>query len=55
LYFPGTPLSYSNGVSAPYNVLVAKSISFSGGVKINSDYSTLTNGSPAKGPAAIAE
>jgi Putative Flp pilus-assembly TadE/G-like len=55
LYFPTTSLNYSNGVSAPYNILVAKTISFSGGVKIDSDYSSLPAGSPAKGGAALSE
>ncbi|HEV2447011.1 MAG TPA: hypothetical protein VGS58_13865, partial [Candidatus Sulfopaludibacter sp.] len=55
LYFPTTGMSYSNGVKAPYTILVAKTISFSGGVKINNDYSSLANGSPVKGTAAICE
>lgn len=55
LYFPTTSLDYSNGVSAPYTLLVAKTISFSGGVKISSDYSSLPNGSPAKGGAQWSE
>lgn len=54
LYFPTTSLSYSNGVSAPYTILVAKTISFAGGVKINSDYTSLPGGSPAKS-AALSE
>ena len=55
LYFPTTAVSYSGGTKAPYTILVAKSISFSGGVKINNDYSSLANGSPVKGSAAISE
>lgn len=55
LYFPGTALTYSNGVSAPYTIVVAKTISFSGGVKINNDYSSLPGGSPVKGGAALSE
>ena len=55
LYFPTTGVSYSNGVSAPYTILVARTISFSGGVKMNADYSGLPGGSPVKGSAVLSE
>ncbi len=55
LYFPTTSLAYSNGVSAPYSIVVAQTVTFSGGVKINSDYSSLPGGSPMKGTAALSE
>ena len=55
LYFPTTALQYYNGASAPYTIVVAKTISFAGGVKINNDYSSLPGGSPVKGGAALSE
>lgn len=55
LYFPTTTLTYCNGASAPYTIVVAKTIAFAGGVKINSDYSSLPGGSPVKGGAALSE
>ena len=55
LYFPTTALQYYNGASAPYTIVVAKTISFAGGVKINNDYSALPGGSPVKGGAALSE
>jgi hypothetical protein len=55
LYFPTTAVSYSGGVSAPYTIIVAKTLTFSGGVTINNDYSSLPGGSPVKGSAALSE
>jgi Flp pilus assembly protein TadG len=55
LYFPTTDLNYSGGAGGAYTIIVAKSVSFSGGVTMNSDYSSLPGGSPVKGSAALAE
>ncbi len=55
LYFPTTALAYSNGASAPYTIIVADSVTFTGGVKINSDYASLPGGSPIKGSVALSE
>jgi hypothetical protein len=57
LYFPTTSLSYSGGSSssAAYTLLIAKTINFSGGSTLNSDYSSLPAGSPVKGSAAVSE
>jgi hypothetical protein len=57
LYFPTTTLSFSNGAttSSAYTLMVAKSVSFTGGVKVNNDYSSLRNGSPIKGSAMLSE
>jgi hypothetical protein len=55
LYFPGTALSYSGGTSSAYTLLVAKTLSFSGGTTVNNDYSSLVGGSPVKGGAALGE
>lgn len=49
LYFPTTPLQYSGGTGInPYTLIVADTLSFTGGVNINDDYSSLANGSPMK-------
>jgi hypothetical protein len=55
LYFPTTAISYSGGVSASYTLLVSKQISFSGNATVNADYSSLSGGSPIRGPVAIGE
>jgi hypothetical protein len=55
LYFPGTALSYSGGTSSAYTLLVAKTVTFSGGTTVNNDYSSLPAGSPVKGGAALGE
>jgi len=55
LYFPTTSISYSGGVGAAYTILVVKTLSFSGGVTVNNDYSSLAAGSPVKGSAALSE
>ncbi len=55
LYFPTTSVSYSGGATAKYTILVAKTVSFSGGSTLNADYSSLQNGSPIKGNAALSE
>ena len=49
LYFPTTPLVYSGGSSATgYTIVVAYTITFSGGSSMNSNYSSLAGGSPIK-------
>jgi Flp pilus assembly protein TadG len=50
LYFPNTPLSYSGGGStnAPYTIVVARTLTISGGCTFNRDYSSLPDGSPVK-------
>ena len=50
LYFPNAPVTYSGGSagSSPYTVIVAGSATFSGGSTLNSDFSSLSNGSPIK-------
>jgi hypothetical protein len=55
LYFPTTALSFSNGASAAYTIIVADSVSFTGGVTINNNYSSLPGGSPIKGSVALSE
>ena len=56
LYFSTTTLNYSGGSktsTAAYTAVVAKSVSFSGGSGFNSDYSSLSGGSPIKRPALM--
>jgi len=53
LYFPTTSLVYSNGASAQYTNIVAASITISGGVTLNSNYSSLSGGSPIKGTGGV--
>jgi len=57
LYFPTTALTYSGGVALPadYTLVVAKSVSLSGGVTLNNNFSSLPGGSPIKGNAALSE
>ncbi len=57
LYFPTTPVSYSGGtnVSGTYTIVVARTINFQGGCKVNNDYSSLPGGSPIKGNATLSE
>ena len=55
LYFPTTPLSYSGGTASAYTIIVAKTVSFSGGSTLKNDYSSLPGGSPVKGNAVLAE
>jgi len=56
LYFPTTALSFSNGASAAYTIIVADSVSFTGGVTLNNNYSSLPGGvSPIKGGQAVSE
>ena len=56
LYFPTTALSFSNGASAAYTIIVADSVSFTGGVTLNNNYSSLPGGtSPIKGGQALSE
>jgi hypothetical protein len=55
LYFPTTALAYSNGASAPYTIIVADSVTFTGGVQINSNYSSLPGGSPIRGSVGLSE
>jgi hypothetical protein len=46
LYFPTTQLNYSNGASAAYTILVADTLTFTGGATLNNNYTSLANGSP---------
>ena len=57
LYFPTTAVTFSNGSnsSSPYSIIVAKTVVFTGGTKLNNDYSSLPGGSPIKGNALISE
>jgi hypothetical protein len=57
LYFPTTAMTYSGGVTMPsaYTLIVAKTVSISGGVTLNNDFSSLPDGSPIKGSAMISE
>ena len=56
LYFPTTALSFSNGASAAYTIIVADSVSFTGGVTLNNNYASLPGGtSPIKGGIALSE
>ncbi|SPE38328.1 conserved exported hypothetical protein [Candidatus Sulfopaludibacter sp. SbA6] len=56
LYFPTTQLNYSGGASTgSYTIIVAKTVNFSGGATLNSDYSTLPGGSPVKGTGTLSE
>lgn len=56
LYFPTTNLNYSGGsVGTAYTIIVANSISFSGGTTLNNDYSSLPGGSPVKGSGIVSE
>jgi hypothetical protein len=48
LYFPTTSLNYSNGSSAAYTILVADTLTFTGGATMNNNYASLSNGSPIK-------
>jgi hypothetical protein len=55
LYFPTSALSYSNGTSGAYTILVSKTISFTGGTTLHADYSSLPAGPPVKGAAVLSE
>ena len=57
MYFPTTAVTYSGGsfATGAYTVIVAKTLSFSGGSILNNDYSTLPGGSPIKGNGVISE
>jgi hypothetical protein len=55
LYFPKTAVTYSGGTGTQYTIIVAKTLSFSGGTTLNSNYSSLPAGPPVKGSAALSE
>jgi hypothetical protein len=57
LYFPDSPLVYSGGSggSSQYTVIVAATVTFSGGSTLHADYSSLSGGNPIKTTAIIAE
>jgi hypothetical protein len=57
LYFPTTAMTYSGGVTMPsaYTLIVAKTVTISGGVTLNNDFSSLPDGSPIKGSAMLSE
>ena len=50
LYFPSASVTYSGGSggSSPYTVIVADTATFSGASSLNSDFSSLSDGSPIK-------
>lgn len=56
LYFPTTSLTYGGGssTSAKYTIIVADTITLTGGATLNSNYSSLADGSPIKS-AVLAE
>jgi Flp pilus assembly protein TadG len=56
IYLPTTPLVMQSGssVSVAYTILVAKTVSLAvNTLKVNSDYSSLTDGSPIKEPKLV--
>jgi hypothetical protein len=55
LYFPTSAVNYSGGAASAYTILVSKTVSITGGTTLNSNYSSLPNGSPVKGYAALSE
>jgi hypothetical protein len=55
LYFPKTAVSYSGGTGTEYTIIVAKTLSFSGGTTLNNNYASLPSGPPVKGSAALSE
>jgi hypothetical protein len=56
LLFPTTGLDISNGVNAAYTIIVADNVNFTGGVKLNNNYSSLPGGtSPIKGSPTLSE
>lgn len=52
LYFPTTGITYGGGSSAQYTIIDADYVTLGGSATINSDYSTLSGGSPVKGPGS---
>ena len=50
LYSKLTPIEYKGGSvsSGPYTIIVTSGVKFTGGATLNSDYSSLANGSPIK-------
>ncbi|HVA78240.1 MAG TPA: pilus assembly protein TadG-related protein [Candidatus Binataceae bacterium] len=46
LYFPTTNLTYNGGSSNAYSIIVADTVTVSGNVTMNADYSSLQGGSP---------
>jgi hypothetical protein len=48
IYLPGTALNVSNGTNtnANYTIIVADTITFTGGITLNANYTGLTGGSP---------
>jgi hypothetical protein len=55
LYFPTSALAYSGGAASQYTIIVSKTVSFSGGSTLNSNYASLPGGTPVKGNAALSE
>jgi len=58
LYFPTTPVRFAGGASstgaAAYTILIADTITFTGGATFSDDFSSLPDGSPSKA-VALAE
>jgi hypothetical protein len=55
LYFPTTAVSYGGGASGAYTIVVANTVSFSGGATLSNNYSSLPGGSPISGNATLSE
>ena len=57
LYFPNSPLVYSGQSTnnAAYTIMVADTLTFSGGAALNSNFSSLSGGNPIKTGAIVAE
>jgi Flp pilus assembly protein TadG len=55
LYFPTTALTYSGGSGAAYTLIVAKTLTLSGGSVVGNNYSSLSGGSPIKSGITLAE
>jgi hypothetical protein len=55
LYFPTSAVNYQGGSSVNYTIVVAKTLNFSNGTTVNSNYASLPGGSPVKGNASLGE
>ena len=55
IYFPTSALNYQGGASVNYTIVVAKTLTFSNGTTVNSNYASLPGGSPVKGNASLGE
>jgi hypothetical protein len=57
IYLLHSPLSYSGGSSSGggYQIMVVDKLTISGNAVVNSDYSSLQNGSPIRNAAILTE